>query len=281
MAGETALVPPASCALVPVPTPVRRVLRDTHDTFTLELEPAEPVAFLPGQFAMLYVFGVGEVPISYSGDPRSRRVVHTTRAVGPVTRAMAKLRRGDVLGVRGPFGRGWPIDQAAGCDVVLVAGGIGLAPLRPVLYAIAARRDDFGRVALLHGARSPVDLLFRRDLERWRAGSGIEVGITVDRGERTWTGNIGVVTELLAQARFDAARTTAMVCGPEIMMRFAASALRARGVPAARVWTSLERNMKCAAGLCGRCQLGDVFVCKDGPVLPWDRAEPLLAVRER
>ena len=275
------LAPRAPSPLLPVPAPVRRALRDTHDTFTLELEPPERPAFSPGQFAMLYVFGVGEVPISYSGDPRAPRIVHTTRAVGPVTRAMAKLRRGDVLGVRGPFGRGWPVDEAAGGDVVLVAGGIGLAPLRPVLFAIAARRADFGRVALLYGARSPADLLFRRDLERWRAGSGIEIGITVDHGARTWAGNIGVVTELVAHVRFDPARTTAMVCGPEIMMRFAATALRARGVPAARVWTSLERNMKCAAGLCGRCQLGDVFVCKDGPVFSWDRAEPLLAVRER
>jgi len=267
--------------LVPTPCRIRRVLRETHDTFTLELDADPRPAFQPGQFAMLYVLGVGEVPMSYSGDPAAgRSIVHTTREVGPVTRAMARLRRGAVLGVRGPYGRPWPIAEAGGEDVVLVAGGIGLAPLRPAIHAIAARRGDFGRVVLLYGARSPADLLYRRDLDRWRTSTGIEVGVTVDRGTPTWAGNVGVVTGLIARAPFDPRRATALICGPEVMMRFAAEALRARGVPAARIWVSLERNMKCAVGLCGRCQLGPTFVCKDGPVFSYDRAERLLAVRE-
>jgi len=228
-------IPPAH-ALVPAPCRVRRTLRETHDTFTLEL--------------------------------------------GAVTRAMARLRRGDTLGIRGPYGRPWPVDDAVGGDVVLVAGGIGLAPLRPAIHAIVARRREFGRVVLRYGARSPADRRFRRDLDRWRNTAAIDVGVTVDRGTRTWTGRIGVVTELIARAPCDARRSTAFVCGPEVMMRFTADALRARGVPPGRVWTSLERNMKCAVGLCGRCQLGPTFVCKDGPVFPWERAARMLAVRE-
>jgi NAD(P)H-flavin reductase len=268
--------------LVTAPCRVRRALRETHDTFSVELDVSPSPRFQPGQFAMLYVFGVGEVPISYSGDPAGdgRPTVHTTREVGPVTRAMARLRRGATLGVRGPYGRPWPIAEAGGEDVVLVAGGIGLAPLRPVIHAITARRGDFGRVVLLYGARSSADLLFRRDLDRWRTSGAIDVGITVDRGTPTWKGDIGVVTELIARTPFDPRRAIALICGPEIMMRFAAAALGVRGVPSGRIFLSLERNMKCAVGLCGRCQLGAAFVCKDGPVFSFDHAERLLAVRE-
>jgi len=267
--------------LAPIPCRIRRVARETHDTFSLELDAAPAPAFRPGQFAMLYSFGVGEVPISYSGDPaRPGAVVHTTREVGPVTRALGRLKRGAAVGCRGPYGRPWPIDDARGRDVVLVAGGIGLAPLRPAVHAIAARRSEFGRAVLLYGARGPADVLFARDLERWRSAAGIDVSVTVDAGTPTWKGNVGVVTGLIPRAAFDPQRTVALLCGPEVMMRFAAEALRARGVPAARIWLSLERNMKCAVAWCGHCQLGATFVCKDGPVFPYDVAERLLAVRE-
>lgn len=275
------LHPAAEQPLLPVPATVRRLLRDTHDTFTLELALRPRPAFRPGQFAMLYVFGVGEVPISYSGSPlTSQPIRHTTRQVGAVTHAMSRLERGAMLGVRGPFGRPWPLDAARGGDVLLIAGGIGLAPLRSALCELAARRDEFGRVVLLYGARSPVDLLFRRDLARWRTRSRIEVAITVDRATRGWTGAVGVVPALVARAPIDPRRTTALLCGPEVMMRFAADALRRRGVDGGRIFVSLERNMKCAVGLCGRCQLGPEFVCKDGPVFPWDRAHHLLERRE-
>jgi NAD(P)H-flavin reductase len=267
--------------MVPRPCGIRRVVAETHDTFTLELDAAGGVPFQPGQFNMLYVFGVGEVPISLSGDPaRPATLVHTTREVGAVTRAMRRLRRGAALGVRGPYGVGWPLAAAAGKDVVLVAGGIGLAPLRPALYEIAAHRDAFGNVVVLYGTRSPEDVLYERELERWRTAARVHVSITVDRATRAWAGNVGVVTTLVARAPFDAARAVALVCGPEVMMRFAVEALRTRGVDEGNIFLSMERNMKCAIGLCGHCQFGPSFVCKDGPVFAYPRLKALLALRE-
>lgn len=268
--------------MVPRPCRVRRIVRESYDTFTMELD-ADPRAprFEPGQFNMLYVFGVGEVPISVSGNPVDRRrLLHTTREVGVVTRAMGRLRRGASIGVRGPFGRPWPLEHAAGKDVVVVAGGIGLAPLRSALYEIAARRRDFGKVALLYGTRSPEDVLFRRELEDWRASAGVDVSITVDRATGAWPGHVGVVTTLIPRAPFDASNAVALICGPEVMMRFTADALRQRGVAAERIFVSLERNMKCAIGVCGHCQFGPSFVCKDGPVFPYDRVQRLLELRE-
>jgi NAD(P)H-flavin reductase len=267
--------------MIPLPCRVRRAVAESHDTFTLDLDAPPGPAFRPGQFNMLYVFGVGEVPISVSGDPAHTGVVtHTTREVGSVTRAMRRLRRGATLGVRGPYGTPWPLDRAVGRDLVLVAGGIGLAPLRPVLYAAAARRAEFGNVVLLYGTRSPEDVLYRRELERWRAAHGVIVSVTVDHATRAWPGDVGVVTRLVARAPFDAASAVAFVCGPEIMMRFAADALRRRGLAEDRVFLSLERNMKCAVGFCGHCQLGPTFVCKDGPVFPYPRVKRLLELRE-
>jgi NAD(P)H-flavin reductase len=267
--------------MVPRPCRIRRVVAETHDTFTLELDAGGGTPFQPGQFNMLYVFGVGEVPISVSGDPaRPATLVHTTREVGTVTGAMRRLRRGAALGVRGPYGAGWPLAAAAGKDLVLIAGGIGLAPLRPVLYDIAARRDAFGTVVLLYGTRSPEDVLYRRELDGWRAAGRMHVAVSVDRATRAWPGDVGVVTTLIPRAPFDAARAVAFVCGPEIMMRFAAEALRKRGVDEAHIHLSMERNMKCAVGLCGHCQFGPSFVCKDGPVFPYARLKALLALRE-
>ena len=267
--------------LIPVPCRVRRVARETHDTFTLVLEVASPPRFRAGQFAMLYVFGVGEVPISFSGDPtEGRPIMHTTREVGTVTSAMRRLRKGAALGIRGPYGKPWPLDEARGLDLVLVAGGIGLAPLRSALYAIVARRGDFGRVVLLYGARSPADVLFAREIERWRHRSEIESLVTVDHASRSWAGDVGVVTSLIPRLAIDPERTLALICGPELMLRFAASALRTAGVGEERIFASLERSMKCAVGLCGRCQIGPSFVCKDGPVFPYDRVRRLLEIRE-
>jgi len=272
----------AATCFVPRPSTIRRVVQETHDTFTLEVDAVDGAgAFKPGQFNMLYVFGVGEVPISISGDPaRPATVVHTTRAVGTVTKAMQALRRGHVLGVRGPYGQPWPLERAIGQDVVLVAGGIGLAPLRPALHQIATRRRDFGTVALLYGTRSPEDILFRRDLERWGAAPRIDVSVTVDRAVGGWPGRVGVVTTLIPRAPFDPLNTVALVCGPEIMMRFAAQVLNERGVPDDRIFVSIERNMKCAVGLCGHCQFGPTFICKDGPVFPYASVKRLLTVRE-
>lgn len=221
---------------------------------------------------MLYVFGVGEVPISISGDPtQPYSLVHTIRAVGTVTRAMQALQRGDTVGVHGPFGSSWPVAEAAGKDVVLVAGGLGLAPLRPVLYHLLAQRAAYGKVVLLYGARTPADLLYRRQLEQWRGRLDVEVSVTVDRAADSWRGHVGVVTQCIAQAPFDPLDTVAMVCGPEVMMRFAIMALLKHGVEEAQILLSMERNMKYAVGFCGHCQFGPTLLCKDGPVLHYDR----------
>ena len=266
------------------PCRIRRVARETSDTVTLEIDPPGDGAwtgFRPGQFDMLYMFGVGEAAISLSGDPACTGVlVHTVRAVGTVTEPLVRLRRGDTLGVRGPYGRPWPLDAARGRDVVIVAGGIGLAPLRPVLHEIAADRDAYGRVHLLYGARSPDDVLYHRDLARWSAAARIDVNVTVDHATRTWAGEVGVVTTLIPGAAFDPATAVAFLCGPEVMMRFTAAALRKRGIPTDRIFVSLERNMKCAVALCGRCQFGPSFVCREGPIFSYERVGGLLDVRE-
>ena len=256
---------------------------DTDDTVTLSLEPldGDPLEFEAGQFTMLHAFGVGEVPISISGDPTwPGPLVHTIRDVGNVTHALVTAQVGAIVGVRGPYGTGWRVGEARGGDVVLADGGIGLAPLRPALWEIADRRDDFGRVVLLYGARSPSDVLFAHDLERWAGEFGMDVEITVDYGPPTWDGRVGPVTKLLSRAGFDPPRTTALLCGPEIMMTLSVNALLGRGVPADRLRLSMERNMKCGVGLCGHCQLRELFICVDGPVLDYERLAPLLDVWE-
>jgi NAD(P)H-flavin reductase len=283
----TALAEPVA-ATAAMPHPYRVVSRhvDTYDTVTLELEhDVGPLpAFAAGQFAMLTAYGIGEVPISLSavvdnGDGRARRLVHTLRAVGAVTNALHATQPGSVIGVRGPYGTTWDVPSAAGHDLVIVAGGIGIAPLRPVIRAVVADRSRYGRLVLLIGARTPADLLYAEELRRW-GEDGVEVGVTVDRPDAGWAGHVGVVTSLLPSARVDPANSIAFVCGPEVMMRFTAQALVAQGIPAERVRVSLERNMRCGVGWCGHCQLGPMLVCRDGPVVDWARAEPLMSVRE-
>jgi NAD(P)H-flavin reductase len=256
---------------------------DTRDTVTLALVPADgvPLQFRPGQFTMLSAFGVGEVPISISADPtRPGPLLHTIRDVGAVTHALVGAGPGSTVGVRGPFGTGWEVERGQGGDVVVVAGGIGLAPLRPALMTIAQDRDAYRRVTLLYGARSPDDILFDADLRAWAAQHRITVEITVDYGPPSWTGRVGLVTSLVARAGFDPRYAIALVCGPEVMMRYAADALIARGVPPDRIRLSMERNMRCGIGLCGHCQLRELFLCVDGPVLDFDRLAPLMNVRE-
>jgi len=250
---------------------------ETYDTVTLMLRPAAaPIETpRPGQFTMLYAFGVGEIPVSVSGIGQG--LVQTIRAVGAVSRALCAATPGDMIGVRGPFGTDWGVDSAAGRDVLVVAGGIGLAPLRPVLLAALARPG--GRVVLLAGARSPADLVFTRELETWRS-RGADVRVTVDRAHVGWDGRVGLVTGLIKDAVADPGRTTAFVCGPEIMMRLSAQALADHGVPAADIRVSLERNMRCGVALCGHCQLGPLLVCRDGPCVSYAEAAPLLAIRE-
>lgn len=258
--------------------------RDTYDTFTLNLIPchgASPFQYEPGQFNMLYLPGVGEVPISISGDPDLEGpVIHTVRAVGPVTNAMSGLKRGGVLGLRGPYGSAWPVREARGRDVIIIAGGIGLAPLRPALYHVLNHRDEYDRVTLLYGARTPRDILYQRELETWRGRFDLNVEVTVDAAPAGWRGDVGLVTTLIPRAKFEADNVSVMICGPEIMMRFTALNLEGRGIAAESIYLSMERNMKCALGYCGHCQLGGVLVCRDGPVFRYDAIAPALERRE-
>jgi len=264
---------------------VRRRIRESADVATLYIAlddaDAQKFACRPGQFNMLYAFGVGEIPVSVSGDPALLdRVTHTIRAVGAVSSALVKLRPGDTIGLRGPFGGSWPLEDAAGSDMLVIAGGIGLVPLRPVIYHLLRRRADYGRVSLLCGARTLDDLLFRKELDAWRRTPDFQLRVTLDRADRRWAGDVGYVTNLLPKARVDLAETVAMICGPEVMIRATAQALEDIGVAPTRIFVSLERNMKCAIGLCGHCQFGPHFLCKDGPVYCYDRVRDFLAIRE-
>jgi NAD(P)H-flavin reductase len=271
--------------MMPTVVKVQSFQRETHDTFTLALEPPSvpgtPYTFLPGQFNMLYAFGLGEVPISLSGAAaEAGSVVHTIRAVGSVTRGLATLRPGSAIGLRGPFGSSWPLEAAEGGDVVLACGGIGLAPLRPVVYHLLRHRAKYGRVVFLYGARTPGDLLYREELQAWQSRGDFQVLLTVDRADPTWRESIGLVTALFTRAQFDSQRTIGMICGPEVMMRFTLDEFEKRGVPAERRFVSLERNMQCAVGFCGHCQFGPNFVCMDGPVFRHDRIKAFFDVRE-
>jgi NAD(P)H-flavin reductase len=263
---------------------VAKVDKETYDTFTLTMEPANGESlhpFAPGQFSMLYVYGVGELPISISGDPhQGERLTYTVRSVGRATDALVKRLPGDTVRVRGPFGKPWPVEAGRGKDVIIVAGGIGLAPLRPAIYHLLRRRDDYVRVMLLYGARSPKDLLYRKQVAQWGRLPDLQVLTTVDYGGASWRGHVGVVTTLFRHLRMHSAQTVAFTCGPEIMMRYVVRELLARGLADADIYLSMERNMKCAVGSCGHCQLGPYFVCKDGPIFSYQQMRPWLDKHE-
>ena len=262
---------------------VEKIRQETSDTFTLEM--ADPggsqFVFQPGQFNMIGIIGIGEVPISISGDPdRPEMLVHTTRVVGVVTSALRQVHVGDFVSVRGPYGRPWPMDLAEGRDVILINGGIGLAPVRPVIYKIVNHRRRYGKFAVLYGTRTPEDILFEKELARWRSHFDVELELTLDRGEGEWQGNVGVVTRLISRLALDPANTIALICGPEIMMRFTVQALSSQGLSPELTYVSMERNMKCGIGLCGHCQVRGDFVCRSGPVYKYSEIAPWLTVRE-
>jgi NAD(P)H-flavin reductase len=246
------------------------------------LDPAlrEGYHFKAGQFNMLTLPGMGESAISISSDPHdTHRIAHTIRVAGNVTSAISQLKAGDTLGIRGPFGNWWALDTFTGKDIVIASGGIGLPPLRPVLYHVMRQRQDFGRVIVLYGARTPNDLQFTSEYKTWQ-DVGIELTVTVDRGDEKWDGRVGVVPILFYNTRVDPRNTVILTCGPEIMIRFVIFEALARRVPPERIFVSLERNMKCGLGSCGHCQLGPFFVCKDGPVFSFDKLQPYVNVEE-
>lgn len=266
--------------------PMRYVVTERHvetaDTVSVTLRPldAKVTSTRPGQFMMLTAFGVGEVPISVSRIGGDGSLVHTIRATEPVSRTLYLAEPETVVGVRGPFGTDWNIGNTGSHDLVFIAGGIGLAPLRPAIDAVINRTWHVGRIIVLVGARTPDDLLFRSDLALWERRPDIALGITVDQAHQGWRGNVGLVTTLLRRANFTASRTTAFVCAPEIMMRVVAQELQECGVPPADIRVSLDRNMRCGSGLCGHCQLGPVRLCQDGPVVSFDRTAAPLATTE-
>ncbi|MGZ3782371.1 MAG: FAD/NAD(P)-binding protein [Pseudobdellovibrionaceae bacterium] len=276
--------------MVPQLYKIEKIRRETKDTFTFFLVPVEDhsesmkratYSFKPGQFNMLYSFGAGEVPVSVSGSPLSKDfIVHTIRSVGGVTSNMEKLNVGDVIGVRGPYGNFWPIEEAQERDILIIAGGIGLAPLRPVIYTIIENRNKYGKVSLFYGGRSPDQLLFIDEIKEWRENAQIDVSLTVDTPSTTWTNHVGVVPSLLSRAPQNSQNSVAFICGPEVMMRFSVGPLLNNGLSPQKIFLSMERNMKCAVGFCGRCQYREYFICKDGPIFSWAQIHEHINKRE-
>lgn len=271
--------------MVPCPAVIQKIVSEIPDVATYRLAFSDPIVadsyrFLPGQFNMLSVPGIGEAAISMSSDPAEPGTfLHTIRRVGNVTGAIARMKEGDIIGVRGPYGSAWPVERAEGQDLIFVAGGIGLAPLRPAIYHVLRHRERYGDVTILSGARSPRDLLFHQEYDAWQEHD-VDVIVTVDRADREWQGNVGVVPMLFYKLRPKARNTVIFTCGPEIMMRFVVYEALARRIPKERIYVSLERNMKCAVGFCGHCQFGPMFLCKEGPVLSYDRIEPFFGVED-
>lgn len=269
-------------SMMPLPFRIVDKCACRHDSTMLTVKPDDKKSrctFKPGQFYMVYAFGHGEVPISVSGDPaNTEHLTFTIKNVGSVTAALCALETGDMLGLRGPFGTAWPMDVAKGHDVIIVAGGLGLVPLRPAIYQILSRRAQYGKVSLLYGARAPETILFSNELEDWQ--KHIHVAVTVDSAASGWCGHVGLVTELIKNLEVKAEKSIAMACGPENMMRFSATALLKRGLKSPQIHLLMERNMKCAIGHCGRCQYGPYFLCKDGAVFSFDQVERLLGIGE-
>jgi NAD(P)H-flavin reductase len=267
---------------------VNRVVHETPESATywcnFRGHDGDGYEFQPGQFNMVYLFGVGEVAISISSDPaHPQRLGHTIRAAGRVTNVLTKVQPGDEIGIRGPFGRPWPLREAEGGDLLVIGGGVGVCPVRPAIEYAMRHRDRYNRLILLMGARTPDLLPYRIELDTWEAVMerlGVELHLTVDQKDDTWPYEEGVVTTLFPRANIDPARTTAMVCGPEIMMRFAGKGLLELGMTEEQIWVSMERHMQCGIQLCGHCQLGPWFVCSDGPVFRYDAIRELMEVRE-
>ncbi|MCV7155944.1 FAD/NAD(P)-binding protein [Mycolicibacterium brisbanense] len=281
---SSAMIDASTSAMAPVPYRVHRVVNENRDSSTLQLQPVRNAlsAPQPGEFMMMYAFGIGEIAISVSAVPTASdpTISHTVRSVGAVSRALRGSGPGTVIGMRGPFGTSWGLTEAVGRDLVIVAGGVGLAPLRPVVHGVLADRTAYGKVTVIAGARSRDDFLFATEIQQWTHDETLDVHLTVDVPVQGWPGEVGLVTEPLRRLPLRPEQTTALLCGPEPMMRGAAIELIRKGLEATDIRVSLERNMQCGIGWCGHCQLGPLLLCRDGPVVGYDIAEPLLSVKE-
>ncbi|MEO8512442.1 MAG: FAD/NAD(P)-binding protein [Ignavibacteria bacterium] len=271
--------------MIPEPVKVKKIFWETEDVFTIELvnenEEKKEFNFKPGQFNMLYAFGIGESAISISSDSLKKgSILHTIHKVGYVTNVLSKLKKGDIIGLRGPFGSSWPLEEIKGKDICIIVGGIGLAPLRPAIYHILKNRKDYGKFTILYGARSPRDILYSVELESWKKKYDVQIEVTVDRSDSSWRGYVGVVTTLMDYVELNPENTRALVCGPEIMMKFAVDELIKNGMIEKDIYLTLERNMKCALGFCGHCQYGPSFVCKDGPVFSFSKVTDIFEIKE-
>ena len=256
-------------------------IQESATIFTLHLRFIDPehherFVFYPGQFNMLYLYGVGEVAISIVSDPEKKNILtHTIRAIGRVTRALQKLQPGDRIGVRGPYGRGWPLEQVKGKDVVVVTGGLGCAPSVSIINYILARREQYGNLSILQGVKHSDDFIFRKQYALWQKSPNTEIHIAADQAGPKWPWSVGYVTDMIDKIKLDPENTVAMMCGPEMMMNTAINVLNKKGIPENHIYLSMERNMECGIGQCGHCQYGGLFICKDGPIFAYSEIKEL------
>ena len=270
--------------MVPSTVHVLKIIQEIDETVTLVLDLPSSLTdfyFTPGQFNMLYSFGQGEIPVSFSGNQSiNHQIVHTIRSVGAVSQSLVSLKVGQALGIRGPFGQGFPMDRFIGKEVIIVGGGLGLAPLRPVIYFLKDIASKVKKATLLIGAKNPNNLLYSKEVENWKQDKSFEVHTTFDQAPSSYKGPIGLITNLIPRITFNPLETIVLVCGPEIMMKSIAIEFEKKGVNKADIYMSLERNMKCALGFCGHCQLGPDFICREGPVLDYKALESRLRIHE-
>jgi len=254
-----------------------RALTDREKLFTVSMKDGSFLEHSPGQFVQVSVFGVGEAPISVSSSPSSNSGSFELciRKAGSVTGALHGMRDGGLVGIRGPYGRGFPLEALRGHDLLFVAGGLGLAPLRSMINYAVDNRQDFGRLTLLYGTRTPEDILFPEELERWASEEDFGVSVTVDMAGSGWAGNVGPITSLFRRMDLDPGSVAALVVGPPVMFRFVMKAVLGMGIYESRVFLSLERRMKCGVGKCGHCQIDDAYVCRKGPVFPYTRVRKM------
>lgn len=259
---------------------IKRV-QESSTIFTLHLRFTDPrhhqgFNFYPGQFNMLYLYGVGEVAISIVSDPKKKNILtHTIRAIGRVTRALQKLQPGDRIGIRGPYGRGWPLEQVKGKDVVVVTGGLGCAPSVSIISYILQRRTQYGNLSILQGVKHSDDFIFRKQYALWQKSPHTEIHIAADQAGPKWPWSVGYVTDMIDKLKLNPENTVAMMCGPEMMMNTAVKVLNKKGIPEHHIYLSMERNMECGIGQCGHCQYGGFFICKDGPIFAYSEIKAL------